>query len=297
MTRTRALAMLLAAAATLAGAPRSHAQGPAADATACAARIGRVELRASAQYAPLAGVATDLPVEVEIPDADGCGLALAFRSAQATRLLGPDGSLRYQLRDDEGRVIPADTTSRLALPAGRAIAPARVVVSLPPGQVVRAGRYSDRLLVQLLHADRVIGEREVELAVQVRSQASISLAGTAASGFSKTHGGGLDFGELTAGKEREALLFVLSNAAYALRLSSANHGSLRHVSDASTIAYTARLDGAALDLRNSATVEGRNGGRFIDLTPYRLNVRIGDVSGRAAGRYRDVITVDVLLLD
>ena len=51
------------------------------------------------------------------------------------------------------------------------------------------------------------------------------------------------------------------------------------------------------DLASTAVVDGRDTRRFIVLPPYRLNVRIGEVSGRPAGQYRDVITVDVVILE
>lgn len=298
---------VLAALVLLAGlsaAPHALAYGSLAAAEgACQATIDRIELRASPRYLPFSGELTELPLEIRLADADGCQLTLTLRSIERGRLRGTGEPLQYQLSDDSGRIIRPDGSTRIPV-RGRAApsaSPMLANVILAPGQTVAAGRYSDRLFVQLLEADRVIDEREIELAVDVQAQASIALAGNAAAGFSRTtFGGGLDFGHLAPGKEREALLFVLSNTAYALRFTSANRGSLRHVSDTSvpnTIDYTARLDGRALDLATTAMVDGRDTRRFISLPPYRLNVRIGDVSGRPAGRYRDVITVDVVILE
>lgn len=296
---------VLAALALLAGlsaAPVARAQGDVAEGT-CQASIDRIELRASPRYLPFSGEMTELPLEVGLADADGCQLSLTFRSIEGGRLRGTGEPLQYQLSDDSGRILRTDASTRVPVRSAAVPgAPSMLArLTLAPGQTVSAGRYSDRLFVQLLEADRVIDEREIELAVDVQAQASIALAGNAAAGFSRaTFGGGLDFGDLAPGKEREALLFVLSNTAYALRFTSANRGSLRHVSDMSapnTIGYTARLDGRALDLATTAMVDGRDTRRFISLPPYRLNVRIGDVSGRPAGQYRDVITVDVVILE
>lgn len=296
---------VLAALALLAGlslAPEARALGDVAAGQACQASIDRIEMRASPRYLPFSGDMTELPLEVGLADADGCQLSLTFRSSGNGRLRGPGEPLQYQLSDASGRILRPDASTRMPVRAAATPGspPVLTRVTLAPGQTVAAGRYRDRLFVQLLEADRVIDEREVELAVDVQAQASIALAGNAAAGFSRTFGGGLDFGELAPGKEREALLFVLSNTAYALRFTSANRGRLRHVSNVSrpdTIGYTARLDGKALDLASAAMVDGRDMRRFIVLPPYRLNVRIGDVSGRPAGQYRDVITVDVVILE
>ena len=272
-----------------------HAGGPDAAPAPCEARIDRIDMRVGGSYLPLAGNPTELPIELVVSSADGCRLALAIRSEDGGRLAGGDEPLEFQLRDDAGRVLAMDGGARLPIPIGtdRAV----VTVALAPGQPAQAGRYTGRLGIQLLDDERVIDEREFPLTVRVQSQASVSLAGSAISGYSRTFGGGLDFGVLREGKEREAYLFVLANAAYALRLSSANLGRLRHIDRADTVGYTASIDGRSLDLSSNVTVEGRRDRRWLTLTPYRFNVRIGDVAGRAAGVYRDVVTVDVILLE
>lgn len=277
------------------GAGLLHAGEPAAP--ACKARIDRIDVRTGAGYLPLSGSATELPVEIGLSAIEGCRLALAFRSEGRGRLFDGNDALEFQLRDDDGRVLTLDGGTRLPIRAGAGAAKTVATIVLAPGQPVQAGRYGDRLVVQVLDDEQVVVERDLALTLRVQSQASVSLAGSAASGFSKTFGAGLDFGELSEGKEREALLFVVANAAYALRLGSANRGKLRHTTYVDTVGYLALLDGRALDLSADVLVDGRPGGHWLTWTPYRLNVRIGDITGRAAGLYRDVITVDVILLE
>lgn len=291
---TQLLHRLLFALAAVAGAGLLHAGEPAAP-VSCKARIERTEVHTGAGYLPLSGSATELSIEIGLSATAGCHLALVFRSEGGGRLSGGKDPLAFQLRDDAGRILRIDGGTRLVIPSAASTAVA--TLTFAPGQPVQAGRYTDRIAVQLFDDGQLLDERDIALSVPVQSQASVSLAGSAASGFSRTFGGGLDFGELRDGNEREALLFVLANAAYALRLGSANRGMLRHTEHTDTVGYRASLDGRALDLSRDAMVDGRADGRWLTWTPYRLNVRIGDVTGRAAGVYRDVITVDVILLE
>jgi len=284
--------VLLASTAMLGPCPAS---ADPAQAAACHARIERIDARSAGNYLPFSDTPVEIPLEVALQDAEGCTLGLSLRSEHRGQLAGDEGALSYRLRDAGGRGHALDGTSRVALARGGARM--TITATVEAGQAVRAGRYTDRLAVQLLDGERVLDEREVELRVPVPSQASVSVGGSAAAGFSNRLGGGLDFGELRAGKEREAFVFVLANAAYALRLSSAHAGRLRHVEAADTIGYTARLDGRVLDLSGTVIAEGPSRGRWLNWPPYRLGVRIGEVEGRRAGEYRDTITIDVLLLE
>lgn len=298
MTLHRAFAILVFT-VLLASPIRAASAEPAPDAT-CDARIEGIDLRGDTRYSPFQGEPAEWPLEIRVGEPGGCRLSLTFRSPEGGRLRGPGARLDYRLRDDDGRSLSIDGGTRWALPGvATSAAPARAVVSLAPGQGVAPGHYSDRLLVQLLDGEQVVDQRDFDLRVQVRSQASVSLAGHAAAGFSRTFGAGLDFGELANGKEREAFLSVLSNSAYALRFSSAHQGHLRHATapPPNTIPYVAMLDSTVLDLSGVAIVDGHNPQRFLALPPYRLNVRIGDVTGRPAGQYRDVITVEVVILE
>lgn len=268
--------------------------------TPCEARIQQITIRHEARYLPFSSMDTMLPVEIALRDTRDCQLALSFRSIGANKMTSGAESLRYQLRDDAGSEIPADGITRRSLRAsGNGVAAGmRARIAVPAGQASQPGVYRDRILVQLLDGERVVDAREFEPAVNVLAQASIAAAGSARSGFSAALGARMDFGNLETGKEREVFLFVQSNCTYALRLRSANDGVLRHAENggrAGTIPYRAALDGRWFDLSQPVVIQGRTSG--LIQPPYNLRARIGDVSNKIAGQYRDVITVDVIMLE
>lgn len=271
-----------------------------AEDTVCAARIRQVTLPSTVPYAPFAFNEANAPIEIELEDAHECQPTFVFRSSSGSRLRDMDSALPYQLLDENGRTIEANGVAARPARAFRAQAESkfRARISIPPGHVARAGLYRDNLLFQLRTVDRILDEREIDIRVRVLPQASIAVGGSARGGFSAAHGASLNFGELATGKERRAFLFVQANSAYALQLSSENGGAMRRVGDGaphSKIAYTASLDGQWIDL--SAPVMARGRGNFIAQAPYALSARVGSVEGKPAGEYRDVITVNVVMLE
>lgn len=258
----------------------------------CEARFDTVAIQGQAQYEPLSGQDLVLPVEVKVRRPEACALALEF--AGQPPLSGPEGPLEYRIQAAGGRVLRGGDIAAIES-GGYGDASFNVFVVVPAGQLLQPGSYRSRLRLRLGEGGHALDEREVELDVAVRSQAKIAFA---AGGFSRS---GFDFGELETGERREGLLFVRSNGAYLLKLSSENRGALRlRGAGGAEVPYRANLDGVALDLSRPATVaarprdslRGRGLGR-----PWRLAVEIGDVSGREAGDYQDLLTVEVTLLD
>ncbi|GAB3546596.1 hypothetical protein GCM10027343_24600 [Noviherbaspirillum agri] len=257
----------------------------------CDSRFTRVQV-APMIYMPFATHDATLAVEFEVENTQGCQTSLYLSNDQGG-LQGVGGNLRYNLRGSAGQIL----TRAMPLPLATAKSGSgwRVLASVPAGQASLPGIYRDTLVMQLRHGEQVLDQIEARLAVQVVAQARIAAAGSASAGFSSAHGARLDFGTLTPGKEREAFLFVQSNGAYLLRLRSENSGALRHERAADTIRYSSFLDGRLVDLSQPASVPGRP--PSLVQPPFALRARIGETSGKLAGDYRDVITVDVILLE
>lgn len=266
----------------------------------CAARMKQVTIRGAGSYAPLGATETHMPLDIELDQTSGCRLSFAFKSAGGNRLSGRGGDLQYQMRNEIGRLIEVDGISSSPSSAFGTGKPTefRAAVVIPTGQTAQAGVYRDRLSIQLLESSRIVDEREIEVTVRVLPQARIAVSGSAQSGFSHANGASLEFGVLTTGKEREAFLFVQSNSEYALQLRSENGSTMRRLGESvgnAAIAYTVSIDGQKLDLSKPANVIGRK--HAFMQAPYSLRARIADVTGKPAGEYGDVITVDVILLE
>lgn len=295
----RTICLLLLIAMSAGATAQTTATAPAAPEDApCAARLQQISLP-DARYAPYSPGDTSIPLSISVADVRNCRLSLTFRSLGANRMTYADASVRYRLRDDGGREIPADgVASRFVPSSGTAGVNVLMAIVLPAGQTVRPGIYRDQLHVQLLDGDRMIDARDLAPGATVISQANIAAAGSAVNGFSSALGAQMDFGRLEAGKEREAFLFVQSNTTYALELRSENRGVMRRdggTTASDEIAYRASLDGQPLDLTRPVVVSGRTGAQVQ--APYSLRARIANVDGKVAGKYRDVITVNVIILE
>ncbi|SHF15274.1 hypothetical protein SAMN02745148_01937 [Modicisalibacter ilicicola DSM 19980] len=278
------------------------AQGDPVSSAACEARIESITLKGAMDYSPFDRWDRVETLDIHVRRGGVCTLAFTFESHNRNRLSGSRESLTYRIQTHSGNDLRLNGVN---VYSGRAIASGDdsrfpVSVVIPAGQPARAGAYSDRVSVQLMNGSRVIDTHELTLKSDVRPQARIRISGSSTTGFSSADGAGLDFGSLTSGEEKSAYLFVQSNSAYALQLTSENRGRLRHVHGSASnayIAYRAWLDDKLLDLRRAETYRPSPGRALDATTPYRLRVRIGDVSRAIAGRYRDTISVDVLLLE
>lgn len=261
----------------------------------CLARIEQIVVQGDTTYRPLAGSSTTLTIDIRLRNIKGCQPLITLRNDGMDRLVGMSGVLPYRLFDAAGHPFSADGTTRIAARSENV----RISLVILPGQLMRPGPYRDRLTLQLLDSERHLDSRETGIEVSVAAQAAIAAAGSQFGGFSVARGAAMDFGVLEQGKEREAFLFVQSNSNYVLRLQSDHGGVLRRQSGSASpdnsISYQASLDGVPLDLKQPVTVRNREGIRSE--APYTLRARIGQVEGKQAGSYQDVITVDVLLVE
>ncbi len=249
-------------------------------------------------------------VRVTRDEDDGnCRAFLTFSSDSSNGserfLAGPEGAqLRYELLDESGKLLGDTTRGRDRLNFrfrnGEEELELRVRLSLPSGQTVPAGSYSERVTARVFErrgGGRLMDERGLTLRASVSSQAEVNLARQPGLSFSAGRSYDVvDFGELETGESRAIIVRVRSNAAYRFSLESENLGELVREgalgANVDRVNYSARLDGDSLDL-TAPVFALRNPlapGASEELV---FDVVIGDVSTARAGNYADMITITV----
>ena len=94
------------------------------------------------------------------------------------------------------------------------------------------------------------------------------------------------------GETSRVVFTTLTNSDYQLRFAAQNAGALRHESLPAEVPYVFSLNGQALDLSGDADVGFAATAR--NRQSHDVLIRIGDVSGRPAGRYRDVVRLTIV---
>ena len=173
--------------------------------------------------------------------------------------------------------------------------------SIPAGQIVAAGRYSDTLTFTLYDLDggipgAVLDTRSVRVEASVAPVARFEVV---IGGIRRTlqgQIGTLDFGELDEGERLGFELEVSGNLDYDVEIESGNAGTLAGHGEAGggSVPYVLRLDGRplAIDRRVRVPVTAAaSSGR--DVNRHDFDVEIGTISGAVAGKYRDDLTLTV----
>lgn len=199
------------------------------------------------------------------------------------------------------------TNSNATPVAGRTIV--RVTgrpVTVPPGgqQLVRYqlaveednisgdGLYSQNitLIAQSRQHDEVLATRPLVIGINVLPSAVLGLSGS----YRRNGGQALvDLGELKEGPAKVPLqIRVSSTRAYRLDLSSKNAGQLMSTDAAWSIPYKIGVGDTMLSLSSNATYISTNR-QPTNNDALPLQFVIGDVRGKRAGQYSDVVTISI----
>ncbi|MCC2981142.1 hypothetical protein [Sphingomonas sp. IC4-52] len=251
-------------------------------------------------YEPTAGETLEQTDVVVLHDGEPCQWYLtAERPADGAFLVSAGGGrLGFDvLQSPNGPSLLSDdvqgtTFSRLVGASGEGLGSQSLAlfVSIPPGQVVRAGNYVGQAVIRLYR----IGDGAPELVVQAPlaiTTAVPSVLSVSSRDFTPGAAGGVvDLGSLEGGVSRTLGFDVTANADVSLTFQSANGGVLRHQAGARGIPYRLSASGRPISLDAAGTVE-----RFVTTpeTPLALDLRI-DVDPQpraAAGTYRDELVV------
>lgn len=169
----------------------------------------------------------------------------------------------------------------------------RFTFAAVPRDVLSSGLYAQDAFLSIEDANGVpMGERALTLGLRVASAAVMGLKGE----FQRSNGvARIGLGELKSGdKPLSASLYVLSTGGYRVTVRSENDGRLRLGASEWYVDYALAVGKEAMDLstEDSFSVLSRRA-RADD---YPLSVRIGDVTGKRAGDYSDVLTFTVAAL-
>ena len=217
------------------------------------------------------------------------------------RKAGEPGRIAYTLVDERDGV---DLTPRAGLNARRvnarpvALDPGerallRFTFAAAPGDVPSQGLYMQQARIALEDEHgAVVGERPLTLGFEVISAAVMGLKGE----FQRSNGvARIDLGELTPGpKPLAATLYVLSTGGYRVSVRSANDGRLRLGATEWHVDYALGVGDRHMDLTLADSFEVASNRARVD--DYPLSIQIGQVTGRRAGAYSDVLTFTVAAL-
>lgn len=280
-----------------------------ATADPCNATLTQTSAAPSITYDPFDGTPGDTTLNVEIVNAsdEPCTVALAVGqvSGGAERLFtNVAAKLRYLVKQQG-----AELANDLSSPSGLAVVDGGVgkrqtlsfSIEVPAGQIAPAGTYTD--VVQLRAFDLTGGrrsqlgpDRAIQATVVVQPRAQVNIAGASGAFAGRFGVGRIDFGQMEDGAERNAFVQVRATSPVTITLSSQNRGRLLQKvlrDQVLGVPYTLRLDGTPIDLVSGSSSLTRTPPIALEGASYPLSIRLGDVTGRRAGEFQDLITIDV----
>lgn len=260
------------------------------------------------QYDPFTGAVGRARMALRLGVEDGAGQCqlgiLAFNAAPgSSRQLSLGGDhLLYRLLTSDGREIANSSTgtgTSLDFAEGSDVT---LQIEIPAGEIGPAGLYLDQLtlrLTDLASGGAQIGSDVSAVATAaIDSRAQVNIAGSsAAPAAARFAAARLDFGSLSQGEERNAIVQVRATAPVSISATSGHSGVMRRDGSAPTeagLAYQLTIDGEVLNLVSPASIE-RTPPLQLEGGSYPLSVRITeDPNARPAGDYEDLLTIDVV---
>lgn len=184
----------------------------------------------------------------------------------------------------------------LTVPPGRTIV-ASVDAVTEGDAVPEAGSYTGDLALEVRPEDQdlLIPPVPVSLLLQSPPRAQVGIAGAAGAFGSSQSVEVLDLGDARTGLSKRAFLQIRANTDARLSIQSENGGVLKRPDDRSeesTISYVLTLDGAEVDLRHLVLLDV-DPPRTVNGQSIPFDITLGAVGSQMAGRYQDVLMVDI----
>ena len=278
----------------------------AADAAACQGQIGAgTSITGKTAYDPFspANAAGTYQIAITNSGAAACAYALIFRNKAAYTRLG--STLAYSLADGGSPSLMTSAPAAMA-PAARSkgvIAPGgsgqiEYQLIIPRGQFAEPGTYQDNADLELYALDETgrlgaspLQTTALQISYTVQRVLSVNIKGADASMTT------LRFGTLSKGEERTVEIQARSNLSYQLDVASGNRGSLMLTPTVPgqdwAVPYTAALGGRVLSLSGGTSLQNLPPTRPEADASFPLTVTIGKVAQKRAGRYEDVLTIEI----
>lgn len=294
------LRVLFIGAAALAVLLASHS----ARAAPCQGQIGpETNIAGTSRYDPFSPVpiADNFQIPIRNTGDEACTYALVFRSEKPELRFGD--TLTYALTDGRQTLValPGEAAPPLAR-TKRPLAPADTEridyhVQIPRGQSAAPGTYHDTIGLELyaLESDGSLSgpplhHSKLTISYTVIRAMSVNIKG---GGTSTT----IDFGALSTGQHRSVDIEARSNEAYQFHVSSDNGGVMALTPPVSgetwRVDYGAALDGETLDLASGQNLRTQPPTRPGTDASHVLTVTVGDTTAKRAGRYEDIITIEI----
>lgn len=254
-------------------------------------------------YNPFAVGAPAAPLDVAFENRGeaGCDLRLSFTDDAGIEVtgvaLGGVGA-RFRPRESSG-VTEADVQPgvfRFQMDAG-ASAQAQLDAVVVQEAVPEAGEHGVdlNLVVRDPQGVELLPPIPVRLVLFSAPRAQLNLAGAAGAFGSGSSVEVVDFGDAVTGATRRIFVQVRANALSILTVLSKNGGEMHRVEpveNATTVPYAVELDGQPVDLTALWSREV-DPPRTLAGASFPMVFTLGEVGSQMAGRYEDLITIDV----
>lgn len=279
---------------------------PAAQAATCNVTISNVSPIPIVIYDPFEGLTRTVNYNLDFTNVgpDSCSVGLAIASpVQAVPRSFKNGAreLRYILEWPGGAVFSNSLTAPIgsvSVSSGKTKT-VTLRVKVQAGLVAPAATYADLLTFRLFRVGsgpilQVGTDRTASAGAIVEARAQVNIAGASGSFGVPFALDRMDFGALTAGTAKSAIVQVRATSPVSINVTSQNLGKLKHkvLTGDAGIGYTLQLDGANVPLSSSFSLN-RSPPVSLDGINYPMSVKIGDVTGRPSGDYQDTLTINV----
>lgn len=166
---------------------------------------------------------------------------------------------------------------------------------------VPAGTYIDNFLIKLYDDNNgvysLIESRSIQFYYGMPSQVALSIVNTNAAFDAMDTSQQIDFGTLTQGESQSFDVVIQSSNGYRLEISSANSGSLKHITANQNIQYIFRVNGQIQNLSGSnvspVVVSTGLGNHPSDGFRVPLQFEVGSTTNKLSGTYHDTLTLTV----
>ena len=274
---------------------------------ACNVSITNVSPIPNILYDPFEGLTKTSNYTVDLTNAGGdtCSVGLAIASSvQGVPRSFKNGSnqLRYTLEWPGGAVFSNNITAPIGSVsvAGGKSRTVTLRVRVAAGLIAPAATYTDVLTLRVYRVNptpavQMGTDRTASAAGVVEARAQVNIAGASGAFGAPFALDRLDFGALTTGATKSAIVQVRATAPVSINVSSQGLGKMKHtlLPGDPGVAYTLKIDGSNVQLGSVSFSVTRSPPITLDGINYPMSVQIGDVTGRPSGNYQDTLTVNV----
>lgn len=247
--------------------------------------------------------AAALDIKLENRADSACDLRLAFEDDAGAEIVGlPLGGVGVQFRPRETSGFTVSTLEpgvfHFTL-AGHTTQEVQFDVAVVVEAVPEAGEHAAdlQLIVRDTNRTELLPSIPVRVVLVSTPRAQLNLAGAAGAFGSDSSVEVVDFGDAVTGATRRIFVQVRANTPSILTIKSEHRGAMRRVTDdkiatESSVPYAVDLAGEAVDL-SALWSKDVDPPRTLAGMSLPMSFTLGAVGSQMAGRYEDILTIDV----